>query len=216
MSLTLLQPLDRAGTPAALAPLQVAEPGDRYTDQALQTSLLFLSAAGVQRVAHINDQPVESWGTVLDTSRRPDADTLDQYLKAIQTRDELPAPAQPPTCPPDPSSTDLAVDSPASGVGQIQPEGIIAQALNQSLVGWAQAGLFQDPVWYFDGHTIEYTGQAKIGKTLHGTKHTSVKAVDEYCLFNHVPGLTCYFPTSVPYAQAMCQMVSQANATGRA
>ncbi len=212
MSLTLLPPLDLTGTLAALASLQVAEAGDRYTDQALQTSLIFMTAAGVERVAHINDQPVESWGTVLDTPRRPDADTLDQYLKAIQTRDELSALAQPPSLPPDPPATDLAVDCPASGVGQIQPEGIIAQALNQSLIGWAQAGLFQDPVWYFDGHTMEYTGQAKIGKTLHGTKHTSVKAVDEYCLFNHIPGLTRYFPTSVPYAQALRQMISQANA----
>ncbi|MBN1427767.1 MAG: hypothetical protein JXB07_05230 [Anaerolineae bacterium] len=72
--------------------------------------------------------------------------------------------------------------------------------------------MLQDPIWYFDGHTIEYTGRAPIGKTRHGTKHTSVKAVDEYCLFNHISALTCYFPTSVSYEQALRQMMAQAQA----
>lgn len=204
MLLTLLNPLDLAGTYSALSPLSVAAPGDHYTDRALQTSLLFLSAAGVLRLSHVNDQPITSWGTVLDTSRRPDADTLDQYLRALQTQDEsrVPsgdAPGQPCGCP-------------SAPVGQVRPDGLIAQAQRQTLTAWAQAGLLQDPVWYFDGHTIEYTGQARIGKTLHGTKHTSVKAVDEYCLFNHLPGLTCYFPTSVSYEQALRQMLTQAQA----
>ncbi len=171
-------------------------------DRALQTSLIFLSAAGVLRLSHVNDQPIASWGTVLNTPRRPDADTLDQYLRVLQTQDARSVPhddatGQPCKCPPDP-------------VGQVCPEGLIAQAQSQALTEWAQAGLFQDPVWYFDGHTIEYTGQARIGKTLHGTKHISVKAVDEYCLFNHIPGLTCYFPTSVSYEQALRQMLTQA------
>ncbi|MGB4805871.1 MAG: hypothetical protein WBV59_24745, partial [Anaerolineae bacterium] len=102
--------------------------------------------------------------------------------------------------------------APAAPAGQVAPAGRIAQAQSQTLTAWAQAGLFTDWVWYFDGHTIEYTGTAAIGKTLHGTKHISVKAVDEYCLFNHLPGLTCYFPTSVPYAQALRQMLVQAQA----
>jgi len=202
--LTLLNPLDVAGTYPALSPLSVAEPGDHYMDRALQTSLIFLSAAGVLRLSHVNDQPIASWGTVLNTPRRPDADTLDQYLRVLQTQDARSVPhddatGQPCKCPPDP-------------VGQVCPEGLIAQAQSQALTEWAQAGLFQDPVWYFDGHTIEYTGQARIGKTLHGTKHISVKAVDEYCLFNHVPGLTGYFPTSVSYEQALRQMLTQAQA----
>jgi hypothetical protein len=202
--LTLLNPLDLAGTYSALSPLSVAALGDHYTDRALQTSLLFLSAAGVLRLAHVNDQPIASWGTVLDTSRRPAADTLDQYLHALQTQDESRFPSgdargQPCGCP-------------SAPVGQVRPDGLIAQAQSQTLTAWAQAGLLQDPVWYFDGHTIEYTGQARIGKTLHGTKHTSVKAVDEYCLFNHLPGLTCYFPTSVSYEQALRQMLTQAQA----
>ena len=210
MSLALLNPLDVTGTEVALASLNVAEPGDRYTDRALQTSVLFLNAAGVLRLAHVNDQPIESWGQVLPDGarRRPDADTLDKYLQAILAHDDLDNPGQLFG-----SAKDDAADlRPADRIGQIQPDGIITQALHQSLVQWAAAGLFQDPVWYFDGHTIEYTGQAKIGKTLHGTKHFSVKAVDEYCLFNHIPGLTCYFPTSVTYEQALRQMILLAQA----
>ena len=201
MSLALLNPLDVTGTEVALASLKVAKPGDRYTDRALQTSVLFLNAAGVLRLAHVNDQPIESWGQVLPDGarRRPDADTLDEYLQAILAHDDLDNMGQP-------------HEQPADRIGQIQPDGIITQALRQSLAQWAAAGLFQDPVWYFDGHTIEYTGQAKIGKTLHGTKHFSVKAVDEYCLFNHIPGLTCYFPTSVSYEQALRQMILLAQA----
>ena len=87
LSLTLLNPLDVAGTAAALTPFNVAAADDRYTDQALQTSLLFLTAFGVTRLAHVNDQPVAEWGPVLDTPRRPDADTLAQYLQAIQAQE---------------------------------------------------------------------------------------------------------------------------------
>ena len=191
MLLTLLNPLDVAGTYPALSAMSVAAPGDHYTDRALQTSLLFLSAAGVLRLSHVNDQPREAWGLVLETARRPDADTLDQYLRAIQAQDGRGQPGP---------------------VGQVCPGGVIEQAQSQAMMRWAQADLFQDPIWYFDGHTIEYTGQARIGKTLHGAKHFSVKAVDEYCLFNHIPGLTCYFPTSVTYEQALRQMLIQSQA----
>ncbi len=187
--MTLLNPMDVAGTYPALSGLRVAAPGDHYTDRALQTSLLFLIADGVLRLSHVNDEPIATWGPVLDTTRRPDADTLDQYLNALKAQDGQVSPAL---------------------VGQVCPGGLIAQTQSAALKQWAQADLFQDPIWYFDGHTIEYTGQARIGKTLHGTKHFSVKAVDEYCLFNHLPGLTCYFPTSVTYEQALRQMVTQA------
>lgn len=203
-----MNPLDVTGAYSALAPLNVAAPGDRYTDQALQTTVLFLNAAGVLRLTHVNDQPIASWGHVLPDGarRRPDADTLATYLQAILAQDDLGDTEQLFG-----SAKDDAADlRPVERIGQIQPDGIITQALRQSLVQWAAAGLFQDPVWYFDGHTIEYTGQAKIGKTLHGTKHFSVKAVDEYCLFNHIPGLTAYFPTSVSYEQALRQMITLA------
>ena len=260
MSLTLLNLLDVAGTTAALTPFNVAAADDRYTDQALQTSLLFLTAFGVTRLAHVNDQPVAAWGPVLATPRRPDADTLAQYIQAIQAQEsvaaespapvvaespapvvaespapavaespvpavaESPAPAvaespvpggaesPAPAVAESPVPAVAESPAPAAPVGQVAPAGRIAQAQSQTLTAWAQAGLFTDDVWYFDGHTIEYTGAAAIGKTLHGTKHISVKAVDEYCLFNHLPGLTCYFPTSVPYAHALRQMLTQAQA----
>ncbi len=51
-------------------------------------SILLLSALGVDRLHHVNDQPVESWGALLDHSRRPDGDTLDQYLNRIIEQDE--------------------------------------------------------------------------------------------------------------------------------
>ncbi len=204
MSLTLLNPLDVAGTATALTPFNVAAADDHYTDQALQSSLIFLTAFGVTRLAHVNDQPVAAWGPVLATPRRPDADTLAQYVQAIQAQESVAAES------PTPAATEAP--APVTPTGQVAPAGRIAQAQSQTLTAWAQAGLLPDPVWYFDGHTIEYTGAAAIGKTLHGTKHISVKAVDAYCLFNHLPGLTCYFPTSVPYAQALRQMLAQAQA----
>jgi len=198
-----------AGTYEALAPLAVATPAERYADRELQTALLFLTAAGVERLAHVDDQPVTSWGTVLGTERRPGADTLDRYLHALQAQDAAA------TAPLTPAGADQPPTAPvgqAAAVGQIQPAGPIAQARSQTLVARVAAGLCGDPVWYFDGHTLEYTGQAQIGKTRHGTKHLSVKAVEEYCLFNHVPGLTGYFPTSVTFAQALRTLLSQANA----
>lgn len=213
-----------SGAYPALAPLNVAAPGDRYTDRALQTTRLFLSAAGVPRLAHVNAQPIASWGTVLDTARRPDADTLDGYLRAIQLRDAGPAAPTPPAgasaqpFQPSPAAAAPPTNAPPAlaeacpPVGQIRPGGPIAHALSQALVARVEAGLCQDPVWYFAGHTIEYRGQAQIGKTLHGAKHLSVKAGAEYCLFNHIPGLTCYSPTSVPYAQALRAMLTQAQA----
>ena len=194
MLLTLLHPVAQTGLQTALADLSVAQPGDRYTDEQLRLSLVWLNAWGVLRMAHINDQSIESWGTVLDTPRRPDGDTLDQYVNEIVRRDEM--------------GTAVLV---AERRGQIRPGGLIDTAQQQSLVEWARAGLFTAAVWLFDGHTIEYTGEAQIGKTKHGTKNTSVPAVDQYTLFNGIAGLTEYFPTSVPYAAALQQMVRKAN-----
>jgi hypothetical protein len=191
-----LNALDRTDFLSALAPLAVLEPEQRYTDEQLQLSLVFLNAFGVLRVSHINDQPVESWGTPLGTSRRPDGDTVDQYLNTIVARDETEAIA-------------LSADVQP---GQVQPGGLIDRAQLCSLVYWAEAGLLTSDVWFFDGHTIEYTGQAKIGKTKHGTKEKSVKAVKRFTLFNGIAALSEYFATSVTFAEAVRQMVSKANA----
>ncbi len=191
----MLNPLEQTGFQTALASLNVADPDQRYTDAQLQLSLVWLNAYGVLRVSHINDQPVESWGVPLGTPRRPDGDTLDQYLNTLIRRDT-----------PDGGASAVPVLP-----GQVRLGGLIETAQLVSLVGWAQAGLFTDDVWLFDGHTIEYTGQADIGKTKHGTKQTSVKAVKRFTLFNRISGLTEYFPASVPYAEALRQMVAQAN-----
>ena len=172
------------------------EPEQRYTDEQLQLSLVFLNAFGVLRVSHINDQPVHSWGIPLGTSRRPDGDTVDQYLNTILARDEMEAVV------------------PALNVqpGQVQPGGRIDRAQLCSLAYWAEAGVLTDDVWFFDGHTIEYTGQADIGKTKHGTKEKSVKAVKRFTLFNGIAALSEYFAASTTFAEAMRQMVSKANA----
>ena len=167
-----------------------------YTDAQLQLSLVFLNAFGVLRVSHINDQPVDAWGIPLGTSRRPDEGTADQYLNQIVACDEMEAVV-------------FATDLPA---GQVQPGGLIDCAQLRSLVCWAEAGLLADDVWFFDGHTIEYTGQARVGKTKHGTKEKSVKAIKRFTLFNGLAALSEYFATSVSFAEAMRQMVSKANA----
>jgi hypothetical protein len=158
---------------------------------------VFLQAYGVLRVSHINDQPVESWGAPLGTPRRPNGDTIDQYLNTIIRRDEA----------------DDGASSATASPGQVRPGGLIDTAQLNSLVCWAQAGLLSGDVWYFDGHTVEYTGQADIGKTKHGTKRTSVKAVKRFTLFNGINGLTEYAPTKVSFDQAMRQMVAKANIT---
>ncbi|MBU0493074.1 MAG: hypothetical protein KKB13_14605 [Chloroflexi bacterium] len=163
----------------------------QYVEAQLRLCLLLLQVYGVLRVAHINDQPVAAWGVPLGTGRRPDRDTLDQYLNALIQQDE-----------PDD----------AAALGQVRPGGLIDTAQLRSLTGWAQAGLLTERVWLFDGHTVEYTGQADIGKTKHGTKHTSVKAVKRCTLFNRFSALTEYFPASVTFAAALRQMVSKANA----
>jgi hypothetical protein len=103
-------------------------------------------------VSHINDQPVEDWGTVVDTRRRPDGDTLDQYLNRLIELDEAESPT-----------------TVADRLGQIRPGGLIDTAQQASLRCWAETGLLEGDVWYFDDHVVEYTGQAALDKTKHGT-----------------------------------------------
>ncbi len=169
--------------------------GEYYSDEQMRLALVLLSAWGVSRLSHINDQPVESWGLPLDSRRRPDADTLDQHLQALIELDEG--------------------DSPTSVVerlGQIRLGGVIDRAQQASLQGWVAAGLRAGEVWYFDDHVVEYTGQARLGKTKHGTKHISVKAVTRYTLHNGLCSLSEYFPLTVSYAEAMRHLVTKANA----
>ena len=170
------------------------EPSDRYNDEQLRLCLVLLHARGVMRISHINDQPVEEWGIPLDTMRRPDGDTFDQYMKRLIELDEIGSP--------------LSV---AGRLGQIRPGGLIDTAQQESLRYWAEAGLLEGEVWYFDDHVVEYTGQAKLDKTKHGTKHISVKAVNRYTLSNGLCSLNEYFPLSVSYAEALRRLVSKAN-----
>lgn len=193
--LTLLNPLECSGYQQALAELRVRGEAESYSDEQMRLALVLLSAWGVSRLSHINDQPVESWGVALDSRRRPDADTLDQYLQAVLELDEVDSPT-----------------SVAERLGQIRPGGVIDRAQQASLQGWVAAGLVAGEVWYFDDHVVEYTGQARLGKTKHGTKQISVKAVTRYTLHNGLCSLSEYFPQSVSYAEAMEQLVTKANA----
>jgi hypothetical protein len=191
----LLNPLACSGYQSALSELCVRGEAETYSDEQMRLGLVLLSAWGVSRLSHINDQPVESWGLPLDSRRRPDADTLEQYLQALIELDEA--------------------DSPTSVVerlGQIRPGGVIDRAQQASLQGWVAAGLLAGEVWYFDDHVVEYTGQATLGKTKHGTKHLSVKAVTRYSLHNGLCSLSEYFPLTISYGEAMRHLVSKANA----
>jgi hypothetical protein len=167
---------------------------ETYSDEQMRLALVLLSAWGVSRISHINDQPLESWGLPLDSRRRPDGDTLDQYLQAVIKLDEADSP-----------------NSVVEHLGQIRPGGVIDRAQQASLQGWVAARLLAGEVWYFDDHVVEYTGQAAVGKTKHGTKHISVKAVTRYTLHNGLCSLSEYFPLTVSYAEAMRQLVSKAN-----
>jgi hypothetical protein len=192
--LTLLHGLDRSGYQQAMAGLRVMEAGDRYSDEQLRLCLVLLQAWGVLRLSHINDQPVVEWGLPLDSKRRPDGNTLDQYLARLIESDEANSPS-----------------SVAERLGQICPGGLIDTAQQASLRGWAEAGLSEGEVWYFDDHVVQYTGQARLGKTKHGTKHISVKAVNRYTLYNGLCSLSEYFPVQVTYAEALRHLVTKAN-----
>jgi len=173
--------------------LSVCDDGDRYGDEKLRFALVALVAAGVVRLSHINRQPKESWGVVLDSVRRPDGDTLDSYLKELLERDE--------------EGVECSIEE---RLGRIRADGLIVKAQQSSLRYWAEADLLKDEVWRFDGHTIEYYGEGKIGKTKHGTKAKSVHAVDRYTLYNGICGLTDYFPTSTSYDEALREMIGKA------
>ena len=194
--MSLLNPLERCQALTALDGLGLRAEGAGYSDQELHLALILLSAWGVERISHINDQPTVEWGVLLDTTRRPDSSTVDQYLGQLLAEDER--------------------DSPTTAgerLGQIRPGGLIDQAQRESLRCWAEAGLLAGEVWYFDGHVIEYTGAAAIGKTKHGTKQTSVKAIQRFTLANGLCSLTEYFHVSVPYAQALLILLEKAQAS---
>lgn len=195
MLLTLLNGLACSGYQSALSELCVRAEAAPYSDEQMPLALVLLSAWGVPRLSYINDQPVESWGLPLDSRRRPDADTLDHYLQALIELDEVDSPT-----------------SAAERLGQIRPDGLIDRAQQASLQGWVAAGLLAGEVWYFDDHVVQYTGQAALGKTKHGTKHLSVKAVTRYTLHNGLCSLSEYFPLPVSYAEAMRHLVTKANA----
>lgn len=166
-----------------------------YSDEPMGLVLVLLSAWGMSRLSHLNDQPVESWGLPLDSRRRSDADTLDQYLQALIELDEVDSP-----------------NSVAERLGQIRPGGVIDRAGQASLQGWVAARLMAGEGWYFDDHGVAYSGQARLGKTKHGTKHISVKAVTRYTLPNGLCSLSEYFPLTVSYAEARRHLVTKANA----
>ena len=175
--------------------LNVAQAGDRYTDEQLRLSLVLLNANGVLRMAHINDQAKEPLGVILNNPRRPDGDKLDRYLNAIIQQDELSA---------KPGELDLP--------GQVRTGGLIETSQLNSLLAWAQAGLLTDQVWNYDGHVIEYSGQADIGKTKHGTKDKSVKALKRFSLTNGLASFSVYAPASATFAETLQTMVSKVNA----
>jgi hypothetical protein len=175
--------------------LNVAQAGERYTDEQLRLSVVLLNAKGVLRMAHVNDQAKEPLGVMLNSPRRPDGDTLDRYLNAIIQQDEL-------------SVGSGEADLP----GQVRTGGLIETAQLNSLLAWGEAGLLTDPVWNYDGHVIEYTGQAKVGKTKHGTKEKSVKAIKRFSLTNGLASFSVYKPASATFAETLQTMVSQVNA----
>ena len=193
--LTLQDGLSQSNFAEAMRGLTPEAEGRGYGHARLCQSLVLLTAHGVLRLSHVNDHALESWGVLLDKARRPDGDTLEQCLNAFIALDEA-------------GSTTTV----AERLGQIRPDGLIDMAQRAALCNWVAAGLTDGDVWYFDDHVIEYSGQARIGKTKHGTKHFSVKAVNRYTLHNGLCALSEYFPVTVSYGQAMRHLVTKANA----
>lgn len=191
--LSLLKPLKETGFMEAMASLQLPEL-ERYSNEQIWLSFVFLSAWGVFRISHINDQLIEDWGILLDSQRRPDGDTLDQCLNRLIEMDEV--------------ETEASV---LERQGQIRPGGLIDMAQQASLCGWVSAGLLEGEIWYFDCHVLEYTGKAKLGKTKHGTKQCSVKALKKYTLQNGLCSLNEYFPAHITFAEALRILVTKAN-----
>ena len=191
--LSLLNPLAKTGFMDAMASLQVPEL-ERYSNEQLWLCLVFLVAWGVFRISYINDQSIEDWGVLLDSSRRPDGDTLDQYLNRLIELDEV--------------NAEMSV---IERQGQICPGGLIDLAQQASLRNWVSADLLAGDIWYFDGNKLEYTGKAKLDKTKHGTGRCCVKAIKRYTLQNGWGELNEYFPSHITFAEALRILVTKAN-----
>jgi hypothetical protein len=190
LSLTLVPLLERTGFCAAFAGLQVTTAAAEYDDAVFHFCLLWAQVWGLERLAHLNDQPAEAWAVPLDAPRRPDYDTVQGYLATVLEQDGAQDAAHP---------------------DQVRADGLIDTAQTNTLQQWAAAGLFRERVWYLDGHTVEYYGAESIGRTRHGTKHTSVRGVAEYCLFNWAPALTVYRPADCHLNEVLPELITQAN-----
>ena len=190
MSLTLLPILARTGFFSVFSELQVATAGGVYDDATFHLCLLWTQVWGVKRLSHLNDQPAEEWAVPLGAPRRPDYDTVQSYLMAVLAQDGS-----------------LDIDHP----DQVREGGLIDTVQVKTLQQWAATGLFRQRVWYLDGHTVEYAGDESIGRTRHGTKHTSVRGVVAYCLFNCIPALTVYRPAQSHLNQVISELIAKAN-----
>lgn len=182
--------LEWTGFFIAFSGLKVVTEETMYSDETFHLCLFWAQVWGVKRLSHLNDHPPEEWALPLDAPRRPDYDTVQAYLTQVLTRD---------------GSFD------AEHPDQVREGGLIDTAQVETLKQWAAAGLFRERVWYLDGHTVEYTGDQSIGRTRHGTKHTSVRGVVEYCLFNWAPGLSVYRPAESSLNQVIPELVGNAN-----
>ena len=182
--------LARTGFFSAFSELQVAAAGAVYDDATFHLCLLWTQVWGVKRLSHLSDQPAEEWAVPLDAPRRPDYDTVQGYLTAVLDRDGS-----------------LDADHP----DQVREGGLIDTVQVKTLQQWAAVGLFRERVWYLDGHTVEYAGDESIGRTRHGTKHTSVRGVVAYCLFNWIPALTIYQPAESHLNQVIPELITKAN-----
>ncbi|NIN68306.1 MAG: hypothetical protein GTO63_27080 [Anaerolineae bacterium] len=183
--------LERTGFFRAFRGLQVVQEGVVYSDEVYHLCLLWAQVWDVKRLSHLNDLSAEEWAVPLDAPRRPDYDTVQGYLAEVLERDGA-----------------FSDDHP----DQVREGGLIDSVQVETFKQWAAAGLFRERVWYVDGHTVEYTGQESIGRTRHGTKHTSVRGVVEYCLFNWAPALSVYRPAESHLNQAVPELISKANA----
>lgn len=182
--------LERTGFFTAFSDLKVVAEEAVYSDEIFHLCLFWAQVWGVKRLSHLNDHPAEEWALPLDAPRRPDYDTVQGYLTEVLARDGF-------------------LD--AKHPDQVREGGLIDTGQVETLKQWAAAGLFRGRVWYLDGHTVEYTGDESIGRTRHGTKHTSVRGVVEYCLFNWAPALSTYQPAESKLNQVIPELVTKAN-----
>jgi len=182
--------LEWSGFFTAFSALKVVAEGAVYSDETFQLCLFWVQVWGVKRLSHLNDHPAEEWALPLEAPRRPDYDTVQGYLAEVLAQD---------------GSQD------SEHPDQVREGGLIDTAQVETLKQWAAAGLLRGRVWYLDSHTVEYTGDESIGRTRHGTKHTSVRGVVEYCLFNWAPALSTYQPAGSKLNQVIPELVTKAN-----